>query len=118
MEAPFLIRHDRYYYLFVSFDQCCQGAKSTTYHVMVGRAVKVTGPYVDKTGKPMSEGGASLVIEATTPNWRGPGHEAVLQDRGQDYLVFHAYHGITGKSYLQISTMQWQDGWPVVGALP
>ena len=30
----------------------------------------------------------------------------------------HAYHGTTGRSYLQISTMVWEDGWPKVGALP
>ena len=117
VEAPFLVRHGGYFYLFVSFDFCCRGAKST-YNVVVGRSRRVTGPYTDRTGKPMMEGGGTLVIEATTPNWRGPGHEAVLQDAGGDYLVFHAYHGITGKSFLQISTMAWEDGWPRVGRLP
>jgi arabinan endo-1,5-alpha-L-arabinosidase len=117
IEAPFLVRHDGYYYLFVSFDRCCRGVKST-YNVRVGRSRKVTGPYVDKDGKPMTEGGGTLVIEATTKNWRGPGHEAVLQERRGDYMVFHAYHGTTGRSYLQISTMVWENGWPKVGALP
>jgi len=117
IEAPFLIEHGGWFYLFVSFDRCCRGVNST-YNVVVGRGRKVTGPYVDKTGKPMTEGGGSLVIEATTPNWRGPGHEAILHNRGGDFLVFHAYHGKTGRSFLQISTMLWVDGWPVVGALP
>lgn len=117
IEAPFLIRHGGYYYLFVSFDRCCRGVNST-YNVVVGRSRKVIGPYVDKTGKPMTEGGGSLVIEATTKNWRGPGHEAVLQERGGDYLVFHAYHGTTGRPFLQISTMVWESGWPRVGTLP
>jgi arabinan endo-1,5-alpha-L-arabinosidase len=117
IEAPFLIRHGGYYYLFVSFDRCCQGVKST-YNVRVGRSRKVTGPYVDKDGKPMTEGGGTLVIEATTKSWRGPGHEAVLQERSGDYLVFHAYHGTTGRSYLQISTMVWENGWPKAGGLP
>jgi arabinan endo-1,5-alpha-L-arabinosidase len=117
IEAPFLIRHGGWFYLFVSFDRCCRGANST-YNVVVGRSRKVTGPYADKTGKPMTEGGGSLVIEATTANWRGPGHEAILHDRRGDFLVFHAYHGKTGRSFLQISTMMWVEGWPVVGALP
>jgi len=117
VEAPFIVRHDGYWYLFVSYDFCCRGVKST-YNVVAGRSREITGPYIDKTGKLLTEGGGSMVIEATTPNWRGPGHEAVLQEPGQDYLLFHAYHGTTGQSYLQISTMVWEDGWPRVGALP
>jgi arabinan endo-1,5-alpha-L-arabinosidase len=117
VEAPFIVRHGEYWYLFASYDFCCRGVKST-YNVVVGRSDKVTGPYMDRTGKPMTEGGGTLVIEATTPNWRGPGHEAVLQDKTGDYLIFHAYHGVTGRPELKISTMTWEDGWPRVGALP
>jgi len=117
IEAPFIVRHDNSWYLFASFDFCCRGVNST-YNVRVGRARDVTGPYVDRAGVPMIEGGGTLVIEATTPNWRGPGHEAVLQDISGDYLVFHAYEGKTGRSELKISTMAWEDGWPRVGVLP
>lgn len=117
VEAPFIIRRDDYWYLFVSFDFCCRGAKST-YHIVVGRSKSVTGPYLDKTGKPMTEGGGSVVLGATTPNWRGPGHNAVLREPGADYLVFHAYHGQTGRPRLHISTLVWEDGWPRVAPLP
>lgn len=117
VEAPFIVRHGGYWYLFVSYDRCCRGAKST-YNVVAGRSKKITGPYVDKAGKPLTEGGGTMVIQATTANWRGPGHEAVLQERNQDYLLFHAYHGVTGRSSLHISTMMWEDGWPRAGALP
>ena len=117
VEAPFIIKHGKYWYLFVSFDFCCRGVNST-YNVRVGRSKDVTGPYIDKTGKPMTEGGGSVVIEATTQNWRGPGHEAVLQLPDQDYLIFHAYQGVNGRSELKISTVVWEDGWPKVAELP
>jgi arabinan endo-1,5-alpha-L-arabinosidase len=117
IEAPFIIRHDSYYYLFVSFDFCCRGVKST-YNVVVGRSRDITGPYADAAGKSMMEGGGTRLIEGTA-RWRGPGHEAVLLDPGgPDLMVFHAYDGTTGKPHLQISTMVWDEGWPKVAALP
>ncbi len=117
VEAPFLVRHDGWFYLFVSFDRCCRGVNST-YKVVVGRSKKATGPYVDKTGKHMSDGGGSLVIDAQTELWHGAGHEAVLQDKKGDYLVFHAYDGKTGRPFLQIDRIDWSDGWPRVSPLP
>jgi len=66
----------------------------------------------------MLDGGGSIVIEATTDNWKGPGHEAVYREGDQDYLLFHAYDGSNGRSQLHISTMVWEDGWPRVASLP
>lgn len=115
IEAPFIVRRNGYFYLFVSFDLCCRG-KDSTYRIMVGRARKITGPYRDKEGKPMLEGGGSLLLEGTEA-WRGPGHQAVLSAANADWLVFHAYDGTAGRPTLQISTMVWEDGWPRVGSL-
>ena len=72
VEAPFIFRHGDYWYLFVSFDRCCRGAEST-YNVVVGRSRDVTGPYVDKTGTAMTEGGGSLVSRRRPDvAWSGP----------------------------------------------
>ena len=43
---------------------------------------------------------------------------AVIRRKDAYYLFFHAYQGTTGRSYLQISTMVWENGWPRVSAPP
>jgi arabinan endo-1,5-alpha-L-arabinosidase len=111
VEAPFIVHHGGYYYLFVSWDLCCRGTKST-YRTMVGRAKQVTGPYLDKDGKSMAEGGGSGFLTANQ-RWLGPGGESILmQSGGDDLIVFHAYDAKTGKPALQISTITWADDWP------
>ena len=112
IEAPFIVSHDGFYYLFVSYDLCCRGTRST-YHTMVGRSTSVTGPYVDKDGVPMPQGGGSLLL-GPNKRWLGPGGESVLhQSDGTDLIVFHAYDATTGRPALQISSIVWRDGWPV-----
>ncbi len=114
IEAPFLFRKNGYYYLFASWGLCCQKEKST-YHVVVGRARSVNGPYLDKDGKDMAQGGGSLVI-AGDKDWKGVGHNSAYTFDGKDYLVLHAYE--TADRYLQklkVLDMKWdKDGWPVV----
>jgi len=115
VEAPFMIRHDGMYYLFVSFDRCCAGANST-YKTMVGRSKAVTGPFVDRENHPMMEGAATLVLEGQG-SVRGPGHCAVLSDGSQDWLVHHFYDADNnGRSALQIRPLSWDaQGWPLAG---
>jgi len=117
VEAPFIFRRGDYYYLFVSFDFCCRGPKST-YNVRVGRARRVTGPYVDRGGKPMTEGGGTLVLGGGG-RWAGPGHCAVLRTKAGDKLVYHAYDTEwRGTPTLRVSDIVWDaEGWPTVSAL-
>ncbi|WP_263385062.1 arabinan endo-1,5-alpha-L-arabinosidase [Granulicella arctica] len=112
VEAPFIVRHGGYFYLFTSWDLCCRGVKST-YRTMVGRSKSVTGPYVDMSGKALTDGGGTEVLVANA-RWLGPGGESVLAG-GKDLMVFHAYDAATGKPSMQLSTIEWRGGWPRVG---
>lgn len=114
IEAPFIVRKGDWYYLFASYDFCCRGANST-YNVRVGRSRAVEGPYLDRDGKPMTEGGGTKILEGGA-RWKGPGHEAVLRDGKDDYLVYHAYDAQDkGAPKLHIAKIAWdREGWPSV----
>ncbi len=116
IEAPFIIRRGEYYHLFVSFDFCCRGAQST-YRTLVGRSREVTGPYVDREGRPMLEGGGTQVLgsgQDIGSRYVGRGHVAILQDDARDYIVYHAYDTqLSGAPTLRIRPISWSaDGWP------
>jgi arabinan endo-1,5-alpha-L-arabinosidase len=117
IEAPAIIFRKGYYYLFVSFDLCCRGVNST-YNIRVGRARRITGPYMDRSGKPMMEGGGTLVVEGLKGRWRGPGHCAILQTMDGDRLVYHAYDAeARGIPTLRISPIFWDaEGWPSISS--
>lgn len=115
IEAPFIFKHDGFYYLFASIDYCCRGAKST-YKMIVGRAKSVGGPYMDRAGVPMARGGGTILL-AGDAKWYGVGHNGTYTFDGVDYLVFHGYDASDDKarSKLRIEKLTWDaDGWPVV----
>ena len=115
IEAVFIIQRAGNYYLFASYDFCCRGADSS-YYTVVGRSPDIMGPYVDKTGKSLLEGGGTLVLAAGAgePRWRGPGHIAILRDGGKDYIFYHAYDADhNGRPTLRIAPLGWtEDNWP------
>lgn len=115
IEAPLIIRRQQWFYLFVSYDECCKGVASS-YKIMVGRAKRIDGPYEDFAGRPMLEGNATLVLSGHG-SVRGPGHNAVIRVKDQDYLVHHFYDARdNGSPTLQIRPLLWtRDGWPVAG---
>jgi arabinan endo-1,5-alpha-L-arabinosidase len=115
IEAPFIVRRNQHYFLFVSFDYCCRGVNSN-YKIMVGRADNIRGPYLDHENVPMLEGGGSLLLGGNE-RWPGLGHCAVFHEAGQDWLVYHAYDAENeGRMTLRIQQLNWDEaGWPVVG---
>lgn len=117
IEGAYLTYREGFYYLWVSFDNCCKGVKST-YNIRVGRAKEITGPYADKDDKPMMTGGGTLILK-TEGRWIGPGHNSVLHDGGDDFLVYHTYDAENrGRPTLQIRPLEWDNaGWPTAGPI-
>jgi arabinan endo-1,5-alpha-L-arabinosidase len=112
IEAPSLLRHGDYYYLFVSFDRCCAGVAST-YRIIVGRSDAVIGPYVDREGRPLLAAGGTQ-LAATTGRFIGPGGQEAFTTPAGDLIVFHYYDGDgAGIPKLAMTTIRWtMDGWP------
>lgn len=51
-----IVRKNKHFYLFVSL------ADQVNYHVVVGRSDRITGPYLDRMGKPLLGDGGTPVI--------------------------------------------------------
>ncbi len=109
IEAPTIVLRNGYYYLFVSTGTCCQGVNST-YQIRYGRSTSIIGPYVDKSGANMMNGGGSL-LDGGNDRWKGPGGQDIA---GISVIVRHAYDAQdNGNAKLLISNLNWDsDGWP------
>ncbi len=78
IEAPFIFQRKGWYYLFVSHDYCCQGLKSD-YHVVVGRSRNITGPYLDREGRRLDEGGGTMVFGGDGKVFEAAGHCSIYR---------------------------------------
>ncbi len=113
IEGSYIYKHDGKYYLFVSMGMCCRGANST-YNTRVGRSDNIKGPYVDKNGKAMLDGGGSPFL-ATVGNLIGPGHAGIIQVGDKYYYSCH-YESTGGGGTLSVRPLTWDaQGWPVPG---
>ena len=119
MEAPYLIKHGDYYYLFTARG----GLKKGTYYWAVGRSKTLTGPYVDDKGKSLLEGGGTRLTE-WKDSIKGVAHAQYFEDaNGQAYMVSESWterqseyvpNSKNSSVHLHISTIVWTDeGWPV-----
>jgi hypothetical protein len=113
IEASYIYPHNGYYYLFVNYDQCCEGTNST-YNVRVGRSTSITGPYRDRNGVNMLSGGGNEFL-VHSANRLGPGHIGVIADNGGEWFTYHYYDANdNGAAKLGIKRLHWDaNGWPV-----
>jgi arabinan endo-1,5-alpha-L-arabinosidase len=115
-EASILIHRDGWYYLLVTHGSCCAGANSS-YNIRMGRARKVTGPFLDNMGIDMLQGGGRLFL-GSQGRHVGPGHFGLL-DLGDGVQKFSLHYEADldrgGVSVLDIRPLLWRDGWPEAG---
>ncbi|KAF8671175.1 Glycosyl hydrolases family 43 [Rhizoctonia solani] len=110
VEAPMLIKNGNYYYLFTSWDKCCDGT-SSTYNIRIGRSTSITGPYVDESGVALMSGGGTEIL-GLHGSIIGPGGQSVFKDTDGWVIDYH-YYTSTG-SLLGINLLNFASGWPVV----
>lgn len=125
MEAASIHEHDGMYYLFVNWGACCRGLDST-YEIRVGRADTVTGPYRDRAGRDLRDGGGTLFLDRygdalDDPRYYAPGHAGVAAPAaGGAVVTFHYYDATNdGIPWLGMAELTYADGWVQPGdALP
>lgn len=113
VEAPYLHRNGSYYYLFFQRGLCCNGTNSS-YYTVVARSTSITGPYLDKAGANVLNGGGSIFLPNRDGRYIGPGHVGY----GEGRLTYHFYDGNdNGAPKLRVTTMSFSNGWPVAAGV-
>ena len=123
IEAPYVFWNGQDdYYLFVNWGMCCSGIEST-YEIRVGRSDNPYGPYLDKDGHDMAEGGGTLFLK-TDGRFIGPGHANIwtYTDSNSDARHIFSYHFYDGedeerpgRAKMHARELEFDDdGWPVL----
>jgi arabinan endo-1,5-alpha-L-arabinosidase len=118
VEGASLVHKGSYYYLFVSWDTCCDANPANdNYKIAIGRSSSPHGPFLDENGVDMAAGGGTILLEGDGQNWSAPGGEtAYLDATDGDLIVFHALRIADNyNDYLFVRTLTFDMGWPVIG---
>lgn len=123
-EAPEVIYHDGYYYLFMAYD-----GLDVPYNTRVVRSENIDGPYKNINGTDCTNGGDAITV-LTHPykfndnqGWVGIAHCAVFDDGKGNYFYasqqrFPTDAGGNAPNAVMLGgvrSIQWQsNGWPVV----
>jgi arabinan endo-1,5-alpha-L-arabinosidase len=118
IEGASLVHAGSYYYLFVSWDYCCESnPANSNYKIVVGRSSSPNGPFVDENGTDMVDGGGTILLQGNT-TWGAPGGQTAYIDATDgDLIVFHALDlQENGLDYLFVRSLTFSNGWPVIGS--
>ncbi|KAI9925644.1 hypothetical protein ASPWEDRAFT_41766 [Aspergillus wentii DTO 134E9] len=123
-EGSFMSYHEPYYYTWFSHGRCCDYTHNPPkigqeYEIQMGRSKDVRGPFVDKSGKKLTEGGGTVVYGSNHGVVYAPGGPGVLPANGSrpDILYYHYLNTSIGLAFKQAhlgwSYLDYEDGWPV-----
>ena len=113
-EGSYVLNRKGWWYLFFS-----GGIYSNhTYHLMVGRSRTIDGVFLNREGRPLTEGAAKPILFSDKGDkFYGPGHngEVFTSADGRDFMFFHshdtAFPPAARPTLLQ--ELKWTpDGWP------
>ena len=120
IEGSSLVHAGNYYYLFVSWDYCCDSNPAqSNYKIVVGRGTSPHGPFYDESGTSMLNGGGTILLRGNS-TWGAPGGQtAYIDSTDGDLIVFHALDlQENGLDYLFVRSLTFSNGWPVIGDKP
>ncbi len=110
IEAPTMYKENGKYYLFFSANNYA----GFEYAVGYATCASVTGPCQDAPENPILKSEMDK-----KPFVVGPGHQAIIEVDGQDWIVYHAWQilpsGIRSDTrQVWMDRLDWKDGKPVV----
>jgi arabinan endo-1,5-alpha-L-arabinosidase len=105
IQAPAITKRGEFYYLFPSWNE------GDAHRLVMGRASRARGPYLDRDGLDLLEGGGSLLLQGSD-TFSGPGASDVLFAGDGAYHFYHATDVQEDDRTLRISTLSWARDWP------
>ncbi|OJJ48672.1 hypothetical protein ASPZODRAFT_130780 [Penicilliopsis zonata CBS 506.65] len=128
LEGSFLSYKSPFYYLWFSHGQCCHFGRDNfpepghEYSIRVGRSTSIRGPFVDKDGVHLTEGGGTVIYGSNRGVTYAPGGIGVMAGNQSypDILYFHYLNTSTGfknkDAHLGWEYLDYDQGWPVAKA--
>ena len=117
-----MIRHDDFYYLFYSGDNCC--GPDAEYGVMVARSESATGPF-ETLEEAQRRAAQPDAVQERALACAGAQFASSPTRPGEVWIVYHAIDvnrprqrqedEINSRRILLIDRIEWRDGWPFVG---
>ena len=115
-EGAFLIRRGKYWYFF--FSKGNYNTRANAYHVVVGRAEKLTDDFKDEDGTSLSAQNGGTTILSQNPDVFGywaPGHNAeiIVDKSNRTFMYYCMYNSGSKNRRLFLQEIKWDNnGWP------